>query len=339
MSEPVRSMHAREVHENAIVIDATCPLLESEPHIEWWMQGGATVASTSLATDNTDVAARDIGRWLRLIEARDALRLVRDTGDIEASKRDGQLGILFHFQGTEPFGDSTELVWTFHALGVRMVQLTYNVKNRVGDGCTERTDAGLSDFGVRLVRELNRCRVVVDCSHTGLRTSLDAIEASERPVVLSHSNCQAIHPTRRNASDALIRAIAESGGVVGINGYPAFVSSAQRPSLDEFIAHIDHVVELVGIDHVGLGIDYFLGQAGVATDDQARAMYEGYVRSGIWREAEYPPPPYHYPAGIESPAKLPALTDRLLERGYSDEDVRNILGLNWVRVFRDVWGR
>jgi membrane dipeptidase len=135
----------------------------------------------------------------------------------------------------------------------------------------------------------------------------------------------------------LIRAIAQSGGVIGVVGFPGMVAKTTTPSLDQFIAHIDALVERVGIDHVGLGIDYYSGQVGVADERDAQRIYDQAVRTGLWSTA-YPPPPHHYPAGIETPRTLPNLTTRLLARGYSESDVRKVLGENWLRVMRTVWG-
>jgi membrane dipeptidase len=185
---------------------------------------------------------------------------------------------------------------------------------------------------------MNRAGVIVDCSHTGHRTTMEAIEASSAPVVFSHANAHAVHPSPRNIRDDQIKAIAATGGLVGTVGYPAFVSLSPRPSLDEFIAHIDYMVELVGIDHVALGLDYFTGMDPITSLSAARSEYKFYIESGAWTSASYPPPPYVFPAGIETTANLPNLTARLLDRGYKVEEVRKILGGNWVRVYRSVWG-
>jgi membrane dipeptidase len=122
-----------------------------------------------------------------------------------------------------------------------------------------------------------------------------------------------------------------------MNGYPAFVAPGPRPTLENFVAHIDHIVQLVGIDHVGLGIDYYEGMAGVMSPNQAAREYEHLIATGVWTESVYPPPPWYYPAGIERPSGLPRLTDALLARGYTPPDVGKILGGNWLRVFQQVW--
>jgi membrane dipeptidase len=219
-----------------------------------------------------------------------------------------------------------------------MVQLCYNRRNLVGDGATERSDSGLSHFGIDFIKRLNALNLVIDCSHTGIRTTFEVIERSTAPVVISHANAYAVHPNRRNVPDDLIRAIAATGGLVGTVGFPAFVANTERPTVDQFIDDIVYKVELTSIDHVGLGIDYYEGQHGVESDPVALARYEWRIAGGHWRAEEYPPPPYYYPAGIETPRTLSNLTRRLAERGFAEDDIRKILGLNWLRVFRQVWG-
>jgi membrane dipeptidase len=328
-----------DLHAQSIVIDAVCPLPTDRPeYLDWYREGGVTALAPSLAsTESARTSLNRLAAWHRLLREREDLLLVRQAKDIELAKQSGRLGIYFHFQGTDPIEDNLDLIDLYKASGVGMVQLAYNVKNRVGDGCEERTDAGLSRFGIKLIERLNQARVIVDCTHTGLRTSLEAVECSKAPVVLSHSNPSSVHKSARNVPEELIEAIARSGGLIGVVGFPAMVSSSSKPTLDQFIAHIDALVKQVGIDHVGLGIDYYSGQAGVADEEESRRGYEEAIRSGIWGPA-YPPPPHHYPAGIETPRTLPNLTRRLLERGYAESAVRKILGGNWLRVMQRVWG-
>jgi len=328
-----------DIHSDSIVIDAVCPLVMDDPHyLDWYREGGVTaLAPTMASTENARQTINRLAAWHRLLQERDDLILVRRAHDIEVAKENGRLAVYFHLQGTDPIEGNLDLVHLYKSLGVGVVQLTYNVKNRVGDGCEERTDAGLSRFGLKLIDRLNQARVIVDCSHTGLRTSMDAIEHSASPVILSHSNVNSVHSSLRNVSNELIDAVASCGGAIGVVGFPAMVSSSTAPTLDEFIVHIDTIVQRVGVDHVGLGIDYYMGQSGVASDEEALRGYRQAIRSGAWGAA-YPPPPHHYPVGIETPRTLPNLTDRLIRRGYSESDVRKILGGNWLRVMHAVWG-
>ena len=177
---------------------------------------------------------------------------------------------------------------------MRVVQLAYNRRNPLCDGCEEPRDAGLSVLGRRMIAEMNRLGIVVDVSHTGVASSLEAIEASSAPCIASHSNAAAVHANRRNLPNELVKAIAGGGGVIGMNGFPSFVAASDRPTLDQLIDHIVHIDGLVGPGHVGLGIDFYEG---------GRAEYEAALASGAWSAENYGPPPYHYPAGLEEPRR------------------------------------
>ncbi|MDF2811810.1 MAG: dipeptidase [Microvirga sp.] len=334
------SIDPTKLHRDSIVIDAVCPLLFTPGYLDLYRCGGATMVAPTVGGFSGGAAEtlRTIGRWLKLVRESDDLLLVKQAADVEGAKAEGKLGILLHFQGTEPIEDDIDLVDAYKELGVGIIQLSYNVKNRFGDGCEERTDAGLSRLGLKLIERLNQSRVIVDCSHTGYRTTMDAIEASNAPVVFSHANPRAVYASPRNIVDEQIKAVAATGGLTGIVGYPAFVSASVRPTLDAFIDHIDYVVQLVGIDHVALGIDYFEGMDPLMPLEAARQQYDSFIASGAWSAASYPPPPYHYPEGIETPDGLPNLTAGLARRGYGEADIRKILGENWLRVYRAVWG-
>ena len=330
---------ALQLHRDAIVIDAVCPLLMNKSFIEWYKEGGATaIAPTVGLSLPSGPTLKGLGGWLRLIDQRDDLVLIRRAADIEQAKREGKLGIIFHFQGTEPIDDELDLVHSWKAAGVGIIQLSYNLKNRIGDGAQERTDAALSYFGLDFVRRCNEARVIVDCSHTGYRTTMEALEASSRPTVFSHANCRAIHDNPRNIRDDQIKAAAATGGLVGTVGFPAFVANSTKPTLDQFIDHIAYIADLVGIDHTGLGIDYYPNMDSASKLEDAQAYYKYSIDNGRWRADAYPPPPHIYPTGIESPRTLENLTVRLAERGFSDNDIRKVLGGNWMRVYREVWG-
>lgn len=333
------SKSALDIHAESLVVDAVCPLVMHDPqYIQWYREGGVTVIAPTIATaDSARVTVDRLARWHQLLRRREDLLLIRHAHDVETAKLSGRIGIYFHSQGTDSIEDNLDLIDLYKALGVGMIQLAYNTKNRVGDGCEERTDAGLSRFGIKVIERLNEARIIVDCTHTGLRTSLEAVEFSSAPVVLSHSNPASVHASTRNVPNELIDAIAQSGGLIGAVGFPAMVGPSSRPSLDDFVAHIDAIVGRAGIDHVGLGLDYYWGQAGVASYEAALRDYNEAIASGRWGAA-YPPPPHYYPAGIETPRTLPNLTRRLLERGYSETDVHKVLGRNWLRVMKNVWG-
>jgi membrane dipeptidase len=333
-------MNVEDLHRDAIVIDATCPLARIHDYVAWYREGGATTIAPTItgAAGNARTGFGQIGGWHRYVRERNDTILVRQVADIERAKAEGKLGLILHCQGTALIEDEIDLVDAYHQAGLRIVQLCYNTKNLVGDGASERTDCGLSYFGVKLIERLNALGMIVDCSHTGHRTSMEAVEVSTAPVIISHANARAVQDNGRNVSDELIRAVAESGGVVGTVGFPAFLTWEEQPTLDQFIDDIAYKANLVGIDHTGIGIDYYEGQHPIEDDAAATARYERRLAQGQWRAEDYPPPPYKFPQGIETPRTLLRLTERLVERGFSEEDIRKVWGLNWMRVYREVWG-
>jgi len=330
---------AKEVHKQAIIIDATAPLLQQRRYVDLYIEGGVTcVAPTVGGKEFSGPTLKHIGQWLRFIKNRPDLILVRTAADIERAKEEGKLGILFHFQGSLPFELDLDLVDAYHALGLRMAMLCYNVRDFVGDGCEEDADAGLSRFGRRLIERLNDNRIVVDVTHTGYRTTMEAMEVSRHPVVFSHSNPRALLDTRRNILDEQARAAAQTGGLVGLTLVPYFIVRGRRPTLDDFVNAIEHFAEVAGIDHVGIGLDYWWGQQPFSSDEEADANWRKFVDAGIWDPENYPRPPHHYPEGLYTPAEMSGLVAALLRRGFSAEDTKKVLGRNWLRVFKAVWG-
>lgn len=334
-------MSTQELHRDALIIDMTCPLARDPSYVEWWREGGVKVIAPTIIGFSAGAreGLAEIGAWHRFCRERGDATIVRTAADIETAHRDGKMGLILHSQGTSIIEDQLDLVDGFAMAGLRVVQLCYNTKNLVGDGAGERTDSGLSDFGVKLIGRLNELNLAIDCAHTGHRTSMDAVEHSSAPVIISHANAKVVHANLRNVDDELIKAVAATGGVVGTVGFPAFLCSKGQPSLDKFIDDIAYKADLVGIDHTGLGIDYYLGQWPVEDDAKAETRYQSLIADGHWRPTQYPPPPYKYPEGIETPRTLHRLTERFVERGFSEEDIRKVLGNNWLRVLRQIWGR
>lgn len=328
-----------ELLKEAIIIDGACPLANVGNHWERWIEGRATAIAVTVATnDSIESTMHKIGSWFKKFRKYpNKLLHITSVEDIYRAKREKKLGIIFHFQNTLPFGTDLNMIEVYHKLGVRIVQLCYNVKNFVGDGCSERTDCGLSEFGIKVISEMNRLGIVVDLSHCGYRTSMEAIEVSKDPVIFSHSNVRAICDSPRNLTDDQIIAVASKGGTIGINGFPAFVAKKPKPTLDDLLKHVDYIAELVGTKHIAIGMDYWEGMAGISSEEDARALYDSLIESGSWNPKDYPPPPWYYPEGIEVPNKLYRLAEALLDRGYSKQDVKNILGENLIRVFKRVW--
>lgn len=329
-----------DIHSTETVFDAVAPLARDENTLDDWVRGGASVVGVTIASREDCAGAMGLlGRWHRRLAARhDILLHVTRPEDMEKARREGKLGILFHFQGSAPLEKDLNLVEAYYQLGVRVIQLTYNVRGLVGDGCEESGDAGLSHFGRELVREMERVGMLVDLSHTGYRTTMEAMEESKGPVVFSHSNADAVYKSNRNIRDDQIKAVADKGGVIGVSVFPPMVSDSRpQPTMAELLAHVDYIASLVGTDHIGFGSDYWPGQHPYATPEKAREIYDSYLREGIWKPETYYPTPYVYVEGVETPDRLRNLTSALLEHGYSREDVLKILGGNFHRVYRQVW--
>lgn len=338
------AIDAKALHKDSIVIDACCPLWYEQAakpptYLDLCKAGGYTaMANTIGGSLNCAQTMRGIGVWNAYIRETPDVRLIRTARDIEEAKAKGELGIIYAFQGTEPLEDSLDLVDTYKALGVGTIQLAYNTRNRFCDGSEEEGNAGLSRLGRKLIKRMNDARVIVDVSHCGVRTSLEAVDASERTVIFSHANVKAVHDIARNISDEQIKAVAGNGGSIGVLSYPPFVKAGRNPTVDDMILHVDHIVQLVGIDHCHVAMDYFHYQTPFATTEVQVALHKEMVASGKWDPVQYTDPPYIYPEGVETPDKLGNLTAALVKRGYKEADIRKILGLNLVRIYRDVWG-
>lgn len=313
---------------SSLIIDGTCPPDTWVPGYRDWIAGGFSGCVVTAGGGSTERAHSGIDEKLELIANDPSLLLVDGAADLRTAHQTGKLGVVLQFQSTTPFGTDPDLVEVFWKRGIRMAGLAYNRRCPVGDGCEESPDRGLTNFGRRVVAEMNRVGMLVDFAHTGWRTSTDALDVSAVPCIASHSNAFAVREHPRNLPDPLITRIAASGGMIGVNGFPAFVAADAKPTLDDFVDHIVHIDTLVGSGHVGLGLDY---------SSITQPEYDDMIAGGDWSPENYPPPPWRYPSGIENPRTIDTLTRRLSERGYSDHEIAGILGENWLRLFEAVW--
>lgn len=260
----------------------------------------------------------------------DLLMRVDSVADLDAIRENGKIGIVLGVQNSDHFRTADD-VTRFYRAGQRVSQLTYNSQNRIASGSTDRADGGISDFGASVVEAMNAVGMAVDVSHCGDRTTLDAFELSSRPVLITHSNCRALVPGHpRCKTDEAIRAMAASGGVMGITAVRNFVRDREPTTIEHFVDHIDHVAKLVGVEHVGVGTDADLA----GYDALPAAIYEqlksGYKSGYAFRDRIDI-------EGLDHPQKIYDLTAALVRRGYDDADIGAILGGNFRRALADIW--
>jgi membrane dipeptidase len=331
-SSELRS-EALELHRRSIVIDGL--------NISRWgdadvyshlLEGGVTAVNATVAVwEGTKQTLQNIARLYRDFERyHQWIRPVTCVADIYEAKRQNQVGIILGFQNSSPIEEDLNLVEVFYRLGVRVIQITYNDLNYVGAGCYERHDVGLSQFGIDLVMEMNRLGMVVDLSHVGFRTGMEAIEVSTQPVWYSHANPMALREHCRNKTDDQVRALVAQGGVVGGNIFPPFMKKGDNSTLEDFIDVLDYWVQLAGIDHVSIGLDF--------TENQPEEWFR-WLMSGKRRQSMVFPVdlPLKLPMGIARADEMPNITEALLARGYSNEATQKILGLNVLQLFEKVW--
>jgi membrane dipeptidase len=314
-----------------------------------WRRSQVTVACGTYTGSNRlseafEASIRAIAQAHAFIGALDGdLVPVLKAADIERVHATGKHGLILDLQNTTPFGDDPSRIATFYNLGIRMVQLTYNLQNLVGDGCTETYQGGLTYFGREIVRVLNELHILVDVSHSSEQVGWDALEASSAPVVVSHSAAKSVAHHDRGKSDALAKAIANRGGYFGVAVIPGFISSQPNVTLDDFCRHIEHLVRTIGIDHVGIGTDK-AGPPSARTGSLIEFPKEMPARRGNtfdwigFRLEEHRLTSEFAIEGYRSFGDWPNITMALARWGFNEEELRKLLGLNFLRVFRDVAG-
>lgn len=321
---------ARALTRDALVWDNTLPWGPDYADRETWPRfhrAGIDLISLTVMGPEAllDGTVRQIARVRAAIQAQPGrFALCGTADDILAAKAAGKLGLIFNLQETNMLEGRLEMVQAYYDLGVRHMLLAYNARNHVGDGCGERTDGGLSRWGLEVVAEMNRVGMLVDGTHTGYRTTMDAMAACTAPFIFSHCNAHAVYPHYRNIRDDQIKACAATGGVIGLNGLGEFLDDDTAASASIF-RHLDHMVQLVGAGHVGLGLDYVRNEK----------RFWDWVRDNA----------HMWPAGpndragsaFAQPEQVEELTEMMLKAGYPEESVRGILGGNWLRVAQQVW--
>ena len=343
------SSRAIDLIERATVIDMLSPFVISpsksskvflDPEsfgaadIQKFKDSGINVFHIAVGTGGRDAylsTLRFLALWNGFISNHDQhLMRVDSPADLERVNSSGKIGVLLGVQNSEHFQNADDVNF-FRGLGQRVSQLTYNSRNLIGNGSTERRDEGLSDFGVAIVERMNKIGMAVDVSHCGDRTTLDAFEVSKRPVLITHSNCRALVPGHpRLKTDEAIKKMAASGGVMGITGVRMFVRAEEPTTIEHALDHFDHVANLVGVEHVGLGSDVDLEGYDDLPAEENKRLRANYKGSYAFREKIDI-------EGLDHPKRVFDLTEGLIRRKHNDRDIESILGGNFKRVLAQIW--
>jgi membrane dipeptidase len=281
--------------------------------------------------DAYDRTLRMFASWNGFIANHDQyLMRIDSVADLNRVKTSGKIGICIGLQNSEQFRRPEDVDF-FHSIGQRVSQLTYNARNLIGNGATERRDDGISDFGVSIIERMNKIGMAVDVSHCGDRTTLDAFEISKKPVLITHSNCRALVPGHpRLKTDEAIKKVGEAGSVMGITGVRMFVKGDEPTTIEHVLDHFDHVTKLIGHEHLGVGSDmdlYGYDAMPAEANKQLRASYKGSY--GFREKIDI--------EGLNHPKRMYDLTEGLIRRKYSDAAIQGILGGNFKRVLNVIW--
>ena len=326
-------MDPRQLHEKLVVIDGlNVSRWSREVFLDMHKGGLSAVNCTCSVWENFQDTMDNLTAWNTMFgENLDLLRKVYTTEDILAAKRDGKTGIILGFQNVSAFEDRLGYIELFKELGVGIVQMAYNTQNLVGCGCYESHDRGLSDFGRDVVAEMNRVGIMCDLSHVGPQTSHDVILASKKPVCYSHCLPSGLKEHPRNKSDEQLKFIADQGGFIGVTMFSPFLPKGPDSSVDDYVEAIDYVIDLVGEDQVGIGTDFTQGYGQEFFDWITHDKGTGRKLTDFGRVQN--------PEGIRTIGEFPNLTAAMLRAGWDEAKTAKIMGQNWLRVLKEVWGK
>lgn len=333
------TQRAQDIHKKAILINACDTSHEHDfdgRYVNKLVEAGVTAVNVTCygIRSSFSQAIKEINKWrVKCKNLRDTV-IATTIADIEKAKNSRKIAVILSGQNSKPVDDDINNLSVLHDLGIRVMTLTYQRKNIVGDGCGERTDCGLSNFGIKLVEEMNQLGIVVDLAHVGFATSMEAMEISKAPVIFSHSNARALCNDTRNIVDEQIKSLAEKGGVIGVMGLSVYLHNkgkSEGSTIDHYIDQVDYISSMVGVNHVGIGLDIGYG---IPPEFLERLKFD---------YPEFPDLAVTLRRGIYTPRELKeisgliAITKGLVARGYSDNDILKILGGNFLKVFKKAW--
>jgi membrane dipeptidase len=325
---------AIDIYKESIVFDGLNICNWSRDIFEAWQRGGITgVSATCGIWENFRDSMANIVQWRRLLEQNaDLILQVHTTDDIRRAKKEGKTGVVLSWQNTAGIEDRIEYLQIFNVLGVKIMQLTYNTQNYSGAGYTELNDSGLTGFGREVVDEMARVGIVCDLSHVGAKTSADVIAYASKPPCFSHVLPRGMRDVARNKSDELLRAIGERGGMVGLSQFGPFMQKGNDSTIADYVAALEYVIDLAGEDNVGIGSDASEGHGRPSPFMEWCNHDKGYARELT-------------PFGHDKVVKpLGPLADRarlaeaMAAAGWSEDRMRKVLGENWLRYLRTIWG-
>jgi membrane dipeptidase len=327
-----------DLFKRAIVFDTLCVGREwNEVEFEAIEKSGYTGIQTTLPSSNFEVATRALAEWnQRIKDHPDKFIHAVTAADIERAKKEDKLAVIFGFQNATMLEDEVENLDPLYHLGTRCIQLTYNSRNLLGNGCTERVDGGLSDFGVEVVKRMNELGIIVDLSHCGRQTTMDGVQFSNPGACFTHTMCEAIYKNHPRAkTDAQIKAMAGKGGVIGIAALGYFVGQdpGGETTIENYLDHIDHAVKIAGLDHVGLCTDFQI--QGISVWATRENWYEPRLRSfKPTYNVRWPP----WIPELDAPERFLNVARGLDRRGYKTTEIEKMLGLNWMRYVKEIFG-
>ena len=338
----VQITSAQGTKKYGLIIDGTNVVKFSRDPIENTRKGGVTALIHTIVEpweNEFETAMVGLAQALdHLDDLTDISMIVRSAKDIEQAQESKRVGIIMGTQNSSLVENDLSLLVILQRLGFRVVQLTYNNSNRLGDGVTVPEDKGLTELGREWVHEMNRLHMVIDLSHCGYRTSTDAIAESDTPVIFSHSNASALCNCSRNKPDNLIRSIAETGGVIGVTSWSPLLKLSGPSTLDDYLDQFEYIANLAGIDHVSFASDT---AEGVVTREEWTKTHKPdgvFYNPSFTGKLDWFSYDTRRPKGYESIIDTTHVWDGLVERGFSEDEVEKIMGRNLLRVFREIWG-